>query len=186
MRDTVLHERRTRQILADIVRAYIETGEPVVFARISSHHVGTTEPGDNAQRDDGSGGGRIFISAAHVGWTRSDGGGVRVFAQMVASQARLNAEDEQVIRATRCPRRTLLKKLVERAGHVLAMISRGLGIVVAPPIGKTVVEHVRFVLLPDLRVMTLLIAPGGATRDKIMQVERQIHAGGIGLAPRNI
>ena len=29
MRDAALQERRNRQILADIVRTYIETGEPV-------------------------------------------------------------------------------------------------------------------------------------------------------------
>jgi len=35
MRDTALQERRNRQILADIVRTYIETGEPVSSRVIS-------------------------------------------------------------------------------------------------------------------------------------------------------
>ena len=35
MRNSALQERRNRQILADIVRAYIETGEPVSSRVIS-------------------------------------------------------------------------------------------------------------------------------------------------------
>ena len=35
MRDAALQERRNRQILADIVRTYIETGEPVSSRVIS-------------------------------------------------------------------------------------------------------------------------------------------------------
>ncbi len=35
MRNSALQERRNRQILADIVRAYIETGEPVSSRAIS-------------------------------------------------------------------------------------------------------------------------------------------------------
>jgi heat-inducible transcriptional repressor len=55
---------------------------------------------------------------------------------------------------------------------VLAEISRGLGIIVSPPIAKTVLEHIRFVLLPDGRVVIVLVSTGGAARDKIIRPER--------------
>ncbi len=35
MRDTDTQERRNREILADVVRAYIETGEPISSRAIS-------------------------------------------------------------------------------------------------------------------------------------------------------
>ena len=59
-------------------------------------------------------------------------------------------------------------EITERAGHVLAEVSNGLGIIVSPPLGKTVLEHVRMWLLPDGRVVVVLISPGGNTRDKIV------------------
>lgn len=40
------------------------------------------------------------------------------------------------------------------------------------PIAKTVLEHVRFVLLPDGRVVVVLVSAGGNTRDKIIRTER--------------
>ena len=52
--------------------------------------------------------------------------------------------------------------MTERAGHVLAEVSNGLGIIVSPPMGKTVLEHARMWLLPDGRVVVVLISPGGS------------------------
>src|SRR5438046_10479834 len=64
-------------------------------------------------------------------------------------------------------------EITERAGHVLAEVSNGLGIVVSPPLSKTVLEHARMWLLPDGRVVVVLISPGGKTRDKILQPSRR-------------
>jgi heat-inducible transcriptional repressor len=62
--------------------------------------------------------------------------------------------------------------MTERASHVLAEVSNALGIVVSPPMGKTVMEHARMWLLPDGRVVVVLISPGGNTRDKILRPNR--------------
>ena len=63
-------------------------------------------------------------------------------------------------------------EITERAGHVLAEVSNGLGIIVSQPLGKTVLEHTRMWLLPDGRVVVVLISPGGNTRDKILRPHR--------------
>jgi len=67
---------------------------------------------------------------------------------------------------------TSAAEITERAGHVLAEVSNGLGIIVSPPLGKTVLEHARMWLLPDGRVVVVLISPGGNTRDKILRPAR--------------
>jgi heat-inducible transcriptional repressor len=61
---------------------------------------------------------------------------------------------------------------MERASHVLAAVSRGLGIFISPPLASSVVEHLRFLLLPDGRVLVVLVSPGGLTRDKLIRPER--------------
>ena len=50
---------------------------------------------------------------------------------------------------------------MERASHVLAAVSRGLGIFISPPLARSVVEHLRFLLLPDGRVLVVLVSTGG-------------------------
>jgi heat-inducible transcriptional repressor len=172
MRDTELQERRNRQILADVVRTYIETGEPVSSRSISKRLAEQLSPATirNVMADLEEGG---YLAQPHTSAGRvPTGAAYRLFAQMAASQARLSPEDEQWIRSEMSAARDP-EEVAERAGRVLARISKGLGIVVAPPIAKAVVEHLRFILLPDTRVLAVVIAPGGATRDKILHMERK-------------
>ena len=171
MRTSALHERRNRQILADLVRTYIETGEPVSSRAISRRYEEdlSTATIRNVMADLEDGGylyqphtsaGRVPTAAAY-----------RFFAQEIASQATLSVEDREWIQREFAGAKTSAE-ITERAGHVLAEVSNGLGIVVSPPLGKTVLEHVRMWLLPDGRVVVVLISPGGNTRDKILRPNR--------------
>jgi heat-inducible transcriptional repressor len=171
MRTAALQERRNRQILADIVRTYIDTGEPVSSRAISKSYEESLSTATirNVMADLEDGGylyqphtssGRVPTAAAY-----------RFFAQEIASQAAMNVEDKEWIRREMGAAATPTE-ITERAGHVLASVSHGLGIVVAPPLGKTVLEHARMWLLPDNRVVVLLISPGGATRDRVLRPSR--------------
>src|SRR5271170_7032742 len=97
MRTAALQERRNRQILADIVRAYIETGEPVSSRAISRRfeEILSTATIRNVMADLEDGGllyqphtsaGRVPTAAAY-----------RFFAQEIASQATLTVDDRDWI-----------------------------------------------------------------------------------------
>jgi heat-inducible transcriptional repressor len=171
MRYPALQERRNRQILADIVRIYIETGEPVSSRLISKRfeEALSTATIRNIMADLEDGGylyqphtsaGRVPTAAAY-----------RFFAQEIASQATLSVADRDWIRRE-ISSGTSAAEITERAGHILAEVSRGVGIIVSPPLGKTVLEHARMWLLPDGRVVVVLISPGGNTRDKVLRPNR--------------
>src|SRR5947209_6142780 len=171
MRNPALHEKRNQQILADIVRVYIETGEPVSSRAISRRQAEALSPATirNVMSDleeDGylyqphTSAGRLPTPAAY-----------RFFAQEVAAQATLSPEDKEWIHRELASAASAVE-ITERAGHVLAEVSHGLGIIVSPPLGKTVLEHARLWLLPDGRVVVVLISPGGNTRDKILRPSR--------------
>jgi heat-inducible transcriptional repressor len=165
------HNERNRQILAAIVRAYIESGEPVSSRAISRRNVESLSPATvrNVMVDLEEAG---FLYQPHTSAGRvPTAAAYRFFAQQVAARATLSPEDEEWIRGEFSAANTP-EEIAERAGHILAEVSRGLGIVVSPPIAKTVLEHVRFVLLPDGRVVVVLVSTGGNTRDKIIRTER--------------
>jgi heat-inducible transcriptional repressor len=97
MRNPALQERRNRQILADLVRAYIETGEPVSSRAISKRYEETLSTATirNVMADLEDGGllyqphtsaGRVPTAAAY-----------RFFAQEIASQATLTIGDRDWI-----------------------------------------------------------------------------------------
>ena len=172
MSPNVLQQKRHQQILTDAVRAYIETGEPVSSRSIARRHI---EPLSSATvrnvmadlEDEGyfyqphTSAGRVPTAAAY-----------RFFVEQVAAQATASPEDRQWIRreleAAQTP-----EAVMERASHVLAAVSRGLGIFISPPLARSVVEHIRFLLLPDNRILVVLISAGGLTRDKLLRLERQ-------------
>jgi len=123
LRDTDTQERRNREILADVVRAYIETGEPISSRAISKRLTEQLSPATirNVMVDLEESG---YLSQPHTSAERvPTAAAYRIFAQTVASQARLSPEDEQWIRnemtAARGP-----DEIAERAGRVLAKISR--------------------------------------------------------------
>src|SRR6266699_1649759 len=162
---------RNRQILSAIVRAYIDSGEPVSSRSISRRHVESLSSATirNVMAELEEEG---YLYQPHTSAGRvPTAAGYRFFAQQVAAQATLSPEDQLWIRGELASA-TTTEEVSERAGHVLAEVSRGLGIVVSPPIAKTVLEHVRFVLLPDGRVVVVLVSTGGSTRDKIIRTER--------------
>ncbi|HEY4838165.1 MAG TPA: hypothetical protein VIH72_06140, partial [Candidatus Acidoferrales bacterium] len=116
MRDTDTQERRNREILADVVRAYIETGEPISSRAISKRLAEQLSPATirNVMVDLEEAG---YLSQPHTSAGRvPTAAAYRIFAQMVASQARLTPEDEQWIRnemaAARGP-----EEIAERAGR---------------------------------------------------------------------
>src|SRR5579862_8501777 len=171
MSPTILQQKRYQQILTDVVRAYIETGEPVSSRSISRRHL---EPLSSATirnvmadlEDEGllyqphTSAGRVPTAAAY-----------RFFVEQVTAQATASPEDRLWIRreleAAQTP-----EAVMERASQVLAAVSRGLGIFISPPLARSVVEHLGFLLLPDGRILTILISTGGLTRDKLVRLER--------------
>jgi heat-inducible transcriptional repressor len=171
MRTPALQERRNRLILADVVRTYIETGEPVSSRVISARFEETLSTATirnvMGELEDGgylfqphTSAGRVPTAAAY-----------RFFAQEIATQATLSSVDREWIKRE-IGAATNASEITERAGHVLAEVSNGLGIIVSPPMGRTVIEHARMWLLPDARVVVVLISPGGNTRDKILRPVR--------------
>ena len=176
MRTPALQERRNRQILADVVRTYIETGEPVSSRVISARFEETLSTATirNVMGELEDGG---FLFQPHTSAGRvPTAAAYRFFAQEIASQATLSGADREWIQRE-LGAATNASEITERAGHVLAEVSNGLGIIVSPPMGKTVIEHARMWLLPDARVVVVLISPGGNTRDKILRPPRPFTQG---------
>ena len=170
-----MSDKRNKEILADIVRAYIETGEPVSSRMISRRHTESLSTATIRNimadlEDDGylyqphTSAGRVPTEAAY-----------RVFVQDISQDAQLPEPMREGIHRELAAAQTP-EQVLERASHVLASVSKALGIVVSPPLSRTVIEHVRFMALPDKRILVVLVTTGGVTRDKVVRVDREFSA----------
>src|SRR6202045_4950260 len=116
MRTPALQERRNRQILADVVRTYIETGEPVssraVGARFEEIISTATIRNVMGELEDAG-----FLYQPHTSAGRvPTAAAYRFFAQEIASQATISAVDKDWIRRE-MGSPTNAAELTERAGH---------------------------------------------------------------------
>ena len=172
MIESLLNSKRNKQILTDVVRAYVESGEPVSSRVVAKSYAESLSPATirNVMADLEAGGylyqphtsaGRVPTAAAY-----------RFFAQQIVEQGTIGDEDRNWIRRELDSASTP-DEVAERAGQVLAAVSRGLGIILMPPLSRSVLEHIRFFLLPEGRVVVVLISTGGATREKIMRPEHE-------------
>jgi heat-inducible transcriptional repressor len=171
MRDSALQQKRNQQILAAVVRAYIESGEPVSSRAIARLYPEPLSPATvrNVMADLEEEG---FLFQPHTSAGRvPTAAAYRFFVEQVTAQATANEEDRNWIRRELAAAETP-EAVMERASHVLSAVSRGLGIIVSPPLAQTAVEHVRFLMVPDGRVLVVLVARGGTTRDKVIRPER--------------
>ena len=172
MRDRGELPRRERDILVALVRQFIETGAAVGSKTLAEKlpEAPSSATIRNVMANLGSLG---YLSQPHISAGRvPTAAAYRFFVEQVAAPATASPEDRQWIRreleAAQTP-----EAVMERASHVLAAVSRGLGIFISPPLARSVVEHLRFLLLPDTRVLVVLVTAGGQTRDKLMRPERQ-------------
>jgi heat-inducible transcriptional repressor len=170
-RASSLSHKRTQRILADVVRAYVETGEPVSSRAISRLHADPWSAATirNVMADLEEEG---YLYQPHTSAGRiPTAAAFRFFVQEMAQHATMSPEDSEWVRRELNAARTP-DEVMERASQVLAAISHGLGIVVTPPLSRTVLEHIRFLLLPDGRVLVVFVSGGGITRDKVIRLER--------------
>src|SRR6202162_77519 len=119
MRNAPLQERRNRQILADLVRTYIETGEPVSSRAISKRFEETLSTATirNVMADLEDGG---FLYQPHTSAGRvPTAAAYRFFAQEIATQATLSAVDKEWIQRE-IGAATNASEVTERAGNGVA------------------------------------------------------------------
>jgi heat-inducible transcriptional repressor len=158
---------RSEHVLAEAVRAHVETGEPVSARSIVRRHPEPLSPATirNVMADLEDAG---FLYQPHTSAGRvPTAAGYRYFIDHFAGHARLSSSDERWIR-DEISSAASVEQAFERAGHILATVSHGLGMILPPPLARLPIEHVRFLLVPDGRVLMVLIAKGGATRDKLI------------------
>jgi heat-inducible transcriptional repressor len=169
--ETALTSRRNREVLGEIVRTYVRTGEPVSSRSISQVHPESLSPATirNIMGELEEAG---FLYQKHTSAGRvPTAEAYRFFAQQAASDGRVSEADQTWIRE-QLGSAGSAEEMSERAGHILAEVSHGLGIVLMPRLAGSVLNHIRFLLLPDGRVVVVLLSAGGVTRDKIVRPEQ--------------
>jgi heat-inducible transcriptional repressor len=159
--DAPLHSRH-REILNTIVRAYIETGEPVGSRTISKIRAEALSPASirNVMADLADAG---YLSQPHTSAGRiPTEKAFRVYVTALGSRRVFSNESDR-LRTELCGLDTVGARM-ERSSHLLMELSRNVGIAAAIPALAQELDQIELVPLSDNRVLMIL-----ATRDRMVR-----------------
>ncbi len=164
---------RNGEILVATVRAYIASGEPVGSRTISRRRreVLSAATIRNVMADLEAEG---YLEQPHTSAGRvPTEKAYRFYAEEVARpQHHLNPSDEELIRqqmwqgAAEGP-----QALLERASHVLSLVTHNLGVVVSATSADLVLRNIQFVSLSEGRVLVLLLPRSAPLRSRVIRLD---------------
>ena len=168
-------DSRRQAVLATIIDEYLLSGEPVGSHVISdkfSHAPGwssATIRNVMAELEELGLLEQPHTSAGRIPTDR----GYRHYVDNVLDSAKLSRHDVAAIENIGVGNevRSRPDRAMERASHVLSELSDNVGIVVWPSLADNGLKHIRFVQLPDNRILVVLVSTSGVVRDKVITLD---------------
>jgi len=164
---------RSRQIFRLIVDTYLNGGDPVGSRTVSRHlDLGLSPATIRNVMADLEDAGLLYAPHTSAGRLPTPQG-LRFYIHGLMEIGNLTADERTQIEA-RCRGAGLsVPRMLEQAGTVLAGLSAGAGIVIAPKTEKPV-RHVQFVQLDEGRVLVVLVTQDGMVENRVMNVDGDV------------
>lgn len=166
-------EKRQCDVLASVLRRYISDGVPVGSKTVVEDLVepvsSATVRSVMAELEEAG-----FLSQPHVSAGRvPTDKAYRFYVDRVFSGRRLGSPTEQYIaesmkEATRSPHQLLVK-----TSQVLAEVSHHVGLVLGVAPEEKLLEHIKFVKLPDQRVLVVIVSKPDLIENKILRLDEE-------------
>lgn len=163
---------RTQEILNSIVRAYIETGEPVGSRTISKRREDGLSPASirNAMSDLAEEG---YLSQPHTSAGRvPTEKAFRCYVRSLAA-GRIPSAAAQRVRAELSELDTMEER-VERSSHILTELTHNVGIAAAMPSGGQVLDQIELLSLAGGRVLMILVTRDHMVRNRVVTLDEPV------------
>jgi heat-inducible transcriptional repressor len=173
MTDAPLKSRH-QEILNSVVRAYIETGEPVGSRTISKRRSNNLSPASirNVMADLADEG---FLSQPHTSAGRvPTEKAIRYYVRSLTA-GRLPGFEADRLRAELGAVHTVEGR-VERSSHILTELSRAVGIAAAIPALAQELDQIELIPLAESRVLMILVTRDRMVRNRVVAVDEPIGA----------
>lgn len=171
MRTDAPLQTRHQEVLASIVRAYIETGEPVGSRTISKRRSGDLSPASirNVMSDLADEG---FLSQPHTSAGRVPTEKAFRFFVRSLTAGKISAMDAERLR-TEFSRLDTVGARVERSSFLLMELTRNVGIAAAIPALAQELDQIELVPLAENRVLIILVTRDHMVRNRVIVMEER-------------
>jgi len=169
---------RTKEVLHEIVEAYIETGEPVASRSIARRRKDPLSAASirniMADLDDEGYLCQPHTSAGRVPTEKA----FRSYVQSLTLRRLAAAEIERL--KAEFGRLETVEARVEHTSRTLTEMTRGMGIAAAIPQASPALDQVELISLPDRRVLMVVITQDRAVRNRVVVLDQPIHSEELG------
>jgi heat-inducible transcriptional repressor len=166
---------RDRKILQAIIRDYIQTAQPVGSRVISKKYKMGLSPATirNVMADLEEMGFLLqpHTSAGRVPTDRA----YRFYVDTILNMRRLTPEERAQIETSLLPEESQdVNEIMKRASHLLSLLSRQTGVVVAPRFGSKIFKHIEFITMREKRILVIIVSQTGEVQNKIIEADEEI------------
>jgi heat-inducible transcriptional repressor len=95
----------------------------------------------------------------------------RFYVDRVVAGARLAPDTERYIDLTLRSEADRLERLMIKASRTLSEVSHNVGLVLAPALEEKLLEHIKFVNLPDHRVLVVIVSKPDVVENRVVRLE---------------
>ena len=176
--DKIALDSRAEVLLAALIKEHLITGEAVgsrVLSDRFAHGYGWSPATIRNVMSDLEEAGFVEQPHTSAGRVPTDTG-YRYYVDNILGEARLSRSDLKAIEQLFAPNDTGSSpdRLMETASHVLSELSQNVAIVVSPSLADNRLNHIEFVLLPDKRILVVLVSTANIIHNKVIRVTDEL------------
>lgn len=164
-------DRRSQEVLKAVVKAYVESGEPVgsrTVSKLGSEKVSAATI-RNVMADLEE---RGLLSQPHTSAGRVPTDlGYRVYVDSLGKRPLGRSEERLIESSLHEQQQTEINALFTAVSRILARFSKHLGVVVSPHMGRVRLRDIEFVRLGPKRVLVIVVAGSGMLHNKVIRTE---------------
>src|SRR5208337_117287 len=171
MRDRGELPRRERDILVALVRQFIETGAAVGSKTLAEKlpEAPSSATIRNVMANLESLG---YLSQPHISAGRvPTDKAYRYYVDRASSSWPLAPATQEYIRERLRAEGGALEHMMSTASRVLSEVSHNVGLALAPALEEKVLEYIKFVLLPDRRILVVIVSKPDLVESKVIGLE---------------
>jgi heat-inducible transcriptional repressor len=166
--------RREREILVALVRQFIETGAAVGSKTLAERL--TEAPSSATIRN-------VLVNLESLGYLSQphiSAGRVptdrayRYYVDRMETSTRLAPATQEYIHQTLQAESGALEHMMSSASRVLSEVSHNVGLALAPPYAEKVLEYIKFVLLPDHRILVVINSKPDLVESNVVRLEENL------------
>jgi heat-inducible transcriptional repressor len=167
-------DERQKMLLETVVRQYISSGVPVGSKAVADQWPEALSPATirncMAELEEQGFLGHPHVSAGRVPTDRA----YRFYVDRILGSTRLPPEMETYIKQNLACEALHPERLMSKVSHVLAEVSHSVGLVLGPALEEKLLEHVKFVKLPDHRILALIVSKPDLVENRIIRLDEEV------------